>query len=158
MKNVTRYEYCRTIGWKVRVKGHPQKLFSDRLYGGKLGSYKAAASYCCSLPPACRCRPRIDPAPTKRNKSGRIGVSAIRYRSAETVYGWRVHWCEPVGVRRSVTFLVSKYKTIEAARLVAVKYREIVECRLLSERATEPIIQPPIVSATHHQKDAKCTQ
>lgn len=121
------------MGWWVRVRGHPFRLFSDRKYGGKFKSLKAAIKYRDSLPVEDIHRVRFYPKPSKRNKSGRVGVSEIKGRNDLDTMGWRVVWCEPIGVQQSHNFLVSTYNTSRAARNAAVKFRESIEYRLSKE-------------------------
>ena len=128
MTNVTRYDYCRTKGWKVRAKGHPQKLFSDGRYGGKAGAYRAAVEYLQSLPVEARTRIRFHRR-HKRNKSGVIGVSKILGRTGKT-RGWRVVWCEPPGCVQGRDFLVSRLGTSEVAKRHAVAFRKQIVSEL----------------------------
>ena len=124
MTNVTRYEYDRTKGWKVRAKGHPQKLFSDGRYGGKAEANRAAAEYLQSLPVEARTRARFHRR-HRRNKSGHIGVSKIVGRTGKT-RGWRVVWCDPPGCVRGKDFLVSRLGTSKVAKRLAVAFRKQV--------------------------------
>ncbi|HYE72959.1 MAG TPA: AP2/ERF family transcription factor [Blastocatellia bacterium] len=110
-------------GYYVRVTHNlttKSKFFADKAHGGKRAALKAAKEFEEELIAA---NSRKKPVPSKRNKSGIIGVCrGIWIEAGEKVTYWQAAWIDENGNRKNRKFSVKKYGE-EKARKMAIKAR-----------------------------------
>lgn len=110
-------------GFYVRVtynQSTKSKFFADKSHGGKRAALKAAREYEEKLVEA---NSRKKPIPSKRNKSGIIGVCrGVWLEAGEKVAYWQAAWIDKDGNRKNRKFSVKKYGE-DKARKLAIKAR-----------------------------------
>jgi hypothetical protein len=133
-RNISRVDSGRTHGWLVRLQRDGEitsKLFSDRVHGGRGGSYQAALAW------RDRQRERLGPTPRgdashllspearRRNRQvlTRTGVTGIGfqlrpYRGGRVPYV-TAYWIDEEGRRRQTSFSVDKHGVEDAVALAA---------------------------------------
>jgi hypothetical protein len=117
-----------TFGYIVRVQRDGylySKFFADGSSGGKRKARRLAEAFEADLIASLERsrKPRRDPAPGTRNRSGFVGVSRTTSDSgARRVDYWQAHWSDETGRRRSAKFSVERFGE-EGAKRRAVRAR-----------------------------------
>jgi uncharacterized protein YdhG (YjbR/CyaY superfamily) len=136
-QGISRIDYKHTHGWFARVylkdKNVRSKLFSDRKCGGKEAALEHARQWRDKAksqipedqrPTRIRYRKKL----SKRNKTGRIGVSKTFSRSSPNSSGkklpcFNVSWMSVEGRAKSKSFFFNAYGSEEEAFQAACKFR-----------------------------------
>ncbi len=120
-------EKVASFGWQVRMQRRGVKygkFFSDRSYGSREGSLRAAQQWRDALVAELASQTRVC-TPSPRNRSGVVGVSKVSVIGANGnhYFFWQATWSPEPGRRRCVKFSIQRYGDDEAFQL-AVQARE----------------------------------
>jgi hypothetical protein len=124
-------------GWQVRIRRRgrkTEKYFADNAYGGKRGALQAAKAFRDDLERSSRhyLVKELARTPSRRNRSGVVGVRLHRQRDARGEYEylysyWVAQWTDGHGRRRTRSFSIHHYGDRQAFELACAARRAGVQ-------------------------------